>query len=98
MRIEILGGAKDDLAKASRFYEKQSPGLGHYFLDTLYSDIDSLLGCSGTHPVKHGFHRSLSRRFPYAIYYRVRVDVIEVRAVVDCRRRPGWTQKQLRNR
>ena len=43
MRIEILDDAKEDLIDGFHFYEEQSPGLGSYFLDSLFSDIDSLL-------------------------------------------------------
>lgn len=51
------------------FYEEQSPGLGTYFLDTLFSDIDSLALYGGIHPIIHGFHRALSKRFPFLCSY-----------------------------
>lgn len=43
MRIEILSDAQKDLITGARFYERQRANLGEYFLDSLYSDIDSLL-------------------------------------------------------
>jgi hypothetical protein len=43
MRIEILSDATEDLLDGYHFYERQAPGFGDYFLDSLYSDIDSLL-------------------------------------------------------
>jgi hypothetical protein len=64
MRIEILSEANDDLLKGYYFYERQGPNLGDYFLDSLYSDIDSLLVYAGIHPLVYGRHRSLSKRFP----------------------------------
>lgn len=70
MRIKILSVAEDDLEEGHRFYESQADGLGTYFLDTLYSDIDSLAYFAGMHRVVLGYHRLLSRRFPFAIYYR----------------------------
>jgi hypothetical protein len=42
MRIEILSDAEDDLVAGAKFYERRS-GLGEYFLNSLYSDIDSLI-------------------------------------------------------
>lgn len=42
MRIEILDKAHGDLVDGFRFYESHEAGLGTYFLDSLYSDIDSL--------------------------------------------------------
>jgi len=47
MRIEILSDATEDLLDGYHFYERQAPGLGDYFLDSLYSDIDSLLVMPG---------------------------------------------------
>ncbi|KXS31549.1 MAG: hypothetical protein AWT59_2337 [Candidatus Gallionella acididurans] len=49
MRIKILSAAEDDLEDGHRFYESQADGLGTYFLDTLYSDIDSLAYFAGMH-------------------------------------------------
>jgi plasmid stabilization system protein ParE len=65
------------------------------FLDTLYSDIDSLAYFAGMHRVVLGYHRLLSRRFPFAIYYRVANDEVIVFAVLDCRRNPSWIRKKL---
>ncbi len=42
MKVEILDAAQEDLLDGFRFYECQSEGLGDYFLDSLFSDIDSL--------------------------------------------------------
>jgi plasmid stabilization system protein ParE len=96
MRIEILSEAAEDLLNGYHFYERQAPNLGNYFLDSLYSDIDSLLVYAGIHPIVYGKHRSLSKRFPYAIYYSVEVETVRVHAVLDCRRNPSWIRKRLR--
>jgi plasmid stabilization system protein ParE len=95
MRIKILSAAEDDLEEGHRFYESQADGLGTYFLDTLYSDIDSLAYFAGMHRVVLDYHRLLSRRFPFAVYYRVANNEIVVYAVLDCRRNPSWTRKKL---
>ncbi len=71
MRIEILDEAERDLVDGVFFYEAQDPGLGQYFLDSLFSDIDSLQPYVGIYPLQFGYHRLLSKRFPYAVYYRV---------------------------
>lgn len=42
MRLEILDKAEDDLVEGYQFYENQQPGLGAYFLQSLYSDVESL--------------------------------------------------------
>jgi len=43
MRIKILASAVADLHSARLFYEQQGAGLGVYFFDSLFSDIDSLV-------------------------------------------------------
>lgn len=53
MTIKILETAKSDLLKGYTFYEFQEKGAGEYFLDSLYSDIDSLIMYAGIHPKKY---------------------------------------------
>src|SRR5688572_32851737 len=89
MTLNILPSAKDDLAEGAAFYERQEPSMGGYFLDSLSTDIDSLVITGGTHRKVFGFHRLLSKKFPYAIYYVCDEREVEVRAVLDCRRNPS---------
>ena len=96
MRIEILDDAEQDLIDGARFYEAQSPGVGEYFLDSLFSDIDSLQLHAGIHPLYLGYQRLLSKRFPFAVYYRVQGNVARVWAVLDCRQDPEAIVKRLR--
>jgi hypothetical protein len=93
--IEILDGAQEDLTQGFHFYESREPGLGSYFIDCLFSDIDSLLVYAGVHRVVYDYHRCLSKRFPFAIYYSVENELVRVHAVLDCRRNPSWIRKRL---
>lgn len=95
MRIKILLSAVDDLHAGRLFYEKQGEGLGEYFCDTLVSDIDSLALYAGIHRVVFGYHRLLSRRFPYAVYYKCDGDVAVVFRVLDMRRHPIRVRQAL---
>jgi plasmid stabilization system protein ParE len=97
MRIEILDQAERDLIEGFRFYEDQGEGLGSYSLANLYADIDSLNVSAGIHrkSYKH-YHRLLSRRFPFAIFYTLKEDTVSIYAVLDCRRRPAWIRERLR--
>ncbi|WP_369408914.1 hypothetical protein [endosymbiont of Lamellibrachia barhami] len=68
MKIRLLDSASRDMVDGYRFYKQQSEGLGDYFLDSLYSDIDSLLVFAGVHAVHFGkYYRLLSKRFPFAV-------------------------------
>ena len=42
MRIKILSSAVEDLHAGRLFYEVQAEGIGEYFFDSLFADIDSL--------------------------------------------------------
>jgi hypothetical protein len=88
MKIKILESAMHDLVRGYKFYESQSAGLGEYFLDSLYSDIDSLLLSAGMHSIHFGKHRLLSKRFPFAVYYALNNETVIVYAVLDCRHDP----------
>ena len=95
MNIRILTLAIDDLERGRSFYERQQHGLGDYFLDTLFSDIDSLLLHAGVHRKVFGYFRALSDRFPYAIYYRVDDEEICIWRVLDCRQNPDRIEHVL---
>jgi hypothetical protein len=98
MKIEILSSAMSDLIEGRQFYEKQSEGLGEYFFDSLFSDIDSLILYAGIHPIFYGYHRMLSKRFPYAIYYKQKKkSVANVWRVLDLRSDPGKIKGFLQN-
>jgi len=95
MRIEILDSAEKDLLDGFKFYERQSKGLGNYFLESLFSDIDSLNLYAGIHAIHFGYNRILSKRFPFAIYYKSDKEIVRVYAILDCRRNPAWIRERL---
>jgi plasmid stabilization system protein ParE len=95
MRVEILDEARNDLIDGFHFYDDQARGLGDYFLDSLFSDIDSLHLFAGIHPIILGHHRALSKRFPFAIYYVVENNAARVQAVLDCRQDPDKVKARL---
>jgi len=96
MKIEILFSAMEDLIEGRLFYEKQGEGLGDYFFDSLFSDIDSLALYGGIHTRFFDYHRMLSRRFPYAIYYKLKKkSIITVFRVLDLRRDPKKIRELL---
>jgi len=95
MRIKILSSAVQDLYTGRLFYEKQGEGLGEYFFDSLFSDIDSLVLFAGVHARVFGYHRLLSKRFPYAVYYTLEADLAIVCRVLDLRRDPDRIRQAL---
>lgn len=95
MKIQILDKALGDLIHGFQSHEAREPDLGGYFLDCLFADIDSLLIYAGIHRLVFTYHRCLSKRFPFAIYYSLDGENVRVHAVLDCRRNPSWTRTRL---
>ena len=88
MNIQILTEAKNDIAKGADFYESQSLGLGQYFLNTIFADIESLRIYCCVHIKIENYYRLLSKRFPYAIYYKYSDETVYIYAVLGTRMDP----------
>ena len=98
MRVKILSSAINDLYQARLFYERQREGLGEYFFDSLFSDIDSLMIYAGMHAKFYDYHRLLSKRFPYAVYYTVQEkEIVLVHRVLDLRQNPKTIRGALQS-
>ena len=95
MKVRVLRSAIEDLAAGRQFYNRQQAGVGGYFFDSLFSEIDSLVLYAGIHRLQFGYHRMLAKRFPYAIYYRTIGTEAVVFRVLDCRRDPNWIRRAL---
>ena len=95
MRIRILSEAERDLDLGAAFYESQSSGAGSLFILGLLEDIDRLVNRGGVHEKHLGFHRAMSQRFPFAIFYDVNGEMIDVYAVLDCRQDPAAIDSRL---
>ena len=97
MRVRVLTSALKDLAAGREFYERQAEGIGGYFFDSVFADIDSLALYGGIHRKTFGFYRLLTHRFPYAIYYKMGSDgSLIVHRVLDCRRDPAKIRQTLK--
>ncbi len=94
--VVILSEVADDLNDGKAFYEQRESGVGDYFWDSLFADIESLIIYAGIHCRAHGLYRMLARRFPYAIYYEIVDEVAYVVAVLPMRRSPARIQKKRR--
>ena len=96
IRISISDDALEDLKDGFLFYEAQQQGLGGYFLECLRADIDSLKFFAGVHRVVYqDYRRTLSKVFPYGIFYTMEDGVAVVWAVIDLRRDPDWIFRKL---
>ncbi len=96
--VHVLREAVADLENGRLFYDRTEKGVGDYFYDSLISDLEALRFFAGIHGRKFGFYRMFSKRFPFAIYYEIEKDIVNVVAVLDMRRKPSWIRKKIGKR
>jgi len=83
--------AERELNDAAQYYEMESTGLGAAFL----GEVERCCVAIAEHPeagraIRGPVRRRLIARFPYAILYTLRPDVVRVVAVMNLKRRPGY--------
>ncbi|MBI3013681.1 MAG: type II toxin-antitoxin system RelE/ParE family toxin [Candidatus Tectomicrobia bacterium] len=84
-----------DIEAAFQWYENEQPGLGPEFLDELRATYDRIVdGPLRYQELRSGIRRALVKRFPYAVYFVVEVDVIVVLAVLHASRDPAEWQRR----
>jgi plasmid stabilization system protein ParE len=76
-------------------YERQQPGLGTEFAKRVQAVFDRIATTPELHAkVYREIRKALVRRFPYAVYYRPRVDRVVVLAVFHNKRNPNvWKSR-----
>lgn len=89
MQLYYTDEALLDVDLAFYWYEKQKPGLGHIFLDSIEQSIKSIIDYPKAAPITHcSYHRKLIKKFPFSIFYTIKVKAIVVHAVFDNRQNP----------
>jgi plasmid stabilization system protein ParE len=79
-----------DIINAFEWYEARRSGLGVEFHDALNRTFELIEHMPTAGPeVHHGLRRLLLKRFPFAIYYRIDEEIVEVRGCLHQRRDPG---------
>jgi len=96
--VNILEFAYEDMRFGKSFYEQQSDNLGKYFINSILIDIESLSFYGGIHMKCYGLYRLLAKRFPYAIYYDKKEDIVIVYAILDLRSNPQTNKEKLLDR
>ncbi|QJW97556.1 type II toxin-antitoxin system RelE/ParE family toxin [Frigoriglobus tundricola] len=88
-------GVADEVGDAYRWYENRQTGLGDDFLAALETGYAALRATPEQHQIiEHDIRHSRLRRFPYAVYYRVLTDRVEVIAVHPGSRDPdAWRSR-----
>ncbi len=86
---------KGEIDEAFRWYEQKRPGLGDDFLAAIEEVFNRLRTMPQIHQtVYRDVRRALPKRFPYAVYYRVHDDRVEVISVHHSSRDPSRWQSR----
>lgn len=89
LRVLFRRAAEEEFVEAAAWYEQQRRGLGLQFI----AEIDEAVERAAAFPehcpvVLRDVRRAVARRFPFAIYFRVRGNELVVLAVFHGRRDP----------
>ncbi|OUC16360.1 MAG: plasmid stabilization protein [Alkalinema sp. CACIAM 70d] len=93
MKYEFHPAALQEYAEAVQFFAQQDNHQD--FIDTIESAIFQILAAPERWPiVEDPIRRYLTRKFSYAILYRVYSDRIVIAAIMSCRRNPDdWKSR-----
>ncbi len=83
--------AERELTDAAEYYGQRQSGLGTAFITEVQRCSDAIVQHPEAGPIILGTtRRRLCRRFPYALLYTIRPDVVRILAVMNLKRRPGY--------
>jgi len=96
LRVVFRRAAKIEFEDAAAWYGEKGPGLGDEFIREIEQAIANAAAAPQRHPVVFGdIRRTVARRFPFAVYFRVRFDALVVLAVFHARRNPAIWQRRV---
>ena len=86
-RIVLSPDAQSDIGSVSRWYQRIDPNLAFRFRVEMRTTLRRIRQLPYAFPRVAGVFRQASlNRFPYLVYYSVKSDVVNIRAVLHKRR------------
>ena len=87
--VVFTPAAETDIADAVKWYERRATAVGVRFI----AELDEAVGRVAANPMQYpvvykNVRRALLRRFPYALFFRIREDVIQVLGCFHTSRSP----------
>lgn len=77
--VYFRAAARTDLQQAYDWYEERRVGLGDEFLGAVSQAILRMeTNAESFPPYYRGFHRVLTHRFPYKLFFRIEGDIVIV--------------------
>lgn len=97
MNYLFLDEAVRELYEAVSYYEESSEGLGLEFSHEVFATVSRILKFpEAWSPYSKRTRRSLLKRFPYGIVYRVVGDEVVIFAVMQLNRKPGYWENRFK--
>ena len=96
LRIKFSARALREIGEAHEWYESQSPGLGSEFLAATELQLERLQQAPLLYAeVIDGVRRALLPRFPYAVFFAIRNDLVHILALIHLARSPQrWPKRR----
>jgi len=96
MRLIYHPHARAELVEAATYYESRVPGLGAQFREEANRTASKILEAPRRwRMIDVDVRRVLMVRFPFAVYYRVFPDHIQILAVKHHKRHPEYWRRRL---
>ena len=96
MNVEFQDVARFEFREAAHYYDLCETGLGLEFTVEVERTISRIEKNPDVFPIFHkGARRALTRRFPYAVIFRIESNRILILAVMHCHRRPETSKNRV---
>jgi toxin ParE1/3/4 len=98
LRVVFRRAAQAEFLEAISWYDQHRSGLGEEFAHEIEAAIDRAAQSPTLYPLASGgVRRTVARRFPYCVFFRVRGETLVVLAVFHGRRDPQiWRRRTQR--
>jgi plasmid stabilization system protein ParE len=94
-KVIVRPEAALEIQEAFDWYEERSEGLGLEFLRAADACLSGVQRNPNSHQVVHEqVRRALMRKFPYALFYLIKGDIIVVLACFNIKRSPADWQRR----
>jgi len=95
--VEFLAPVKVELADAIEYYDAQESGLGFRFAQEVKRTLERILQFpEAWSPISKRTRRCQTNKYPYALIYQIRGEVLLIIAVMHVRREPRTWRGRLR--
>jgi len=96
LRVVFRRAAKIEFEDAAVWYDEQRSGLGEEFVHEIEQAVTQAAATLQRYLLVFGdVRRTVARRFPFAIYFRVRAGILIVLAVFHGQRNPVIWQRRV---